>query len=166
MRSLILSALLSVIACVGHAEGFATRDLSQVVVDPKVFPATDWVARAEPDRLTLMCVTCGGLTAIDVLIGRQDDGTEGRVRSGETTMADMEAICQGNDPACRLTGLDVGPGVGWQTVWPQGDGFGSTVIVIRDGDLLTIRALADTSDQAQRMAADALAAVGRAVIGD
>jgi hypothetical protein len=166
LRQFALTVALGTLATAAIAEGFATRDLTTVTVDQAAFPPLDWLARAEPDRLTLMCTTCAGLVAVDILIGRQDDGTEGRIRSGETTMADMEAVCQANDAACRLTGLDVGPAVGWQTVWPRGSGFGSTVIAIRDGDLLTVRAVADTAAVAEQVAADALAAVGLSVIGD
>ena len=92
-------------------------------------------------------------------MGRQDDGTEARVRSGETTFAELEALCQANDPTCSLNGLAVAPAVGWITSYAVGSQAASTAVVLRDGDLLTIRALANSPEVSRAAAKAALAAL-------
>jgi hypothetical protein len=124
------------------AEGFAITDLTQA---PDLVPVmgAGYLSRVEPDRVTLFCLDCPGTPMIDILMGRQTDGTEDRLRSGETTMADMESICQSNEPSCKLEGLSVAPAVGFVTTYPVLGQHGSTTIVMLGGDMLTIRALSE-----------------------
>ena len=163
VRSLLALLLM---ASPALAEGFAVSDLSALPVDPAALLGEGFVARAEPARLTLACLGCADLTAIDVLLGRQDDGTEGRVRSGETTAADLQALCQAQDPSCRVEMLDVAPAVGWISAYAGAGGFGSTAIVLRDGDLLTIRSVAGDASAARANAEAVVAGLGPLIIGD
>jgi hypothetical protein len=148
------------------AEGFAVSDLSTLSVDPAALLGEGHVARAEPARLSLACLGCADLPAVDVLLGRQDDGTEGRVRSGETTVADLQALCRSRDPTCRIEALDVAPAVGWISAHEGAGGPGSTAIVLRDGDLLTIRSLAGDVATARANAEAVIAGLGPLIIGD
>jgi hypothetical protein len=142
MRAFIMACVASVAAASpGLAEGFVTRDLSAVTIDTTLLSPGDWISRVAPERTTLACLGCAGDPVVDVLIGRQDDGTEGRVRAGETTMDDLQAQCQQNDPNCLLRALDVAPAVGWITEYTFGEQAAQTVVVLQDGDLLTIRVL-------------------------
>jgi hypothetical protein len=141
MRAVVFLVSLAVAGGPAVAEGLAIRDLSAISIDTTSLSAGEWVSRFERDRATLVCFGCAGDPAIDLQIGRQDDGTEGRIRSGTTTFARMEALCRQRDPACTLRGLDVPPAVGWATTYTLGDQTAQTVAILQDGDLLTIRVL-------------------------
>ncbi|MDO7843963.1 hypothetical protein [Sphingomonas immobilis] len=164
MRALIAAALL-LLPVPAQAEGFAVHDLTTVATDLQKALGDGFVERAEPTRVTLTCPSCAGAPIIDVLIGRQTDGTEQRIRSGETKIARMEALCREREPACRLVALDVAPAIGWITAYPMGDHAGATAVVLRDSDLLTIRSIAGNAATA-RAHADKLLAVARGIIGD
>lgn len=149
MRNLIL-AFFCLTAAPAHAEGFAIRDLTTVAGEAGAALGAGVMARAAPERLTLMCTTCDGAPMVDLLLGRQADGTEERVRSGQTPMAQIETICRERSPECRLSGLSVAPAVGWATTYGVGSSAGATAILLRDGDVLTIRALAGSRETAAR----------------
>lgn len=158
MRLSYVTIAMLTVAFPACAEGLAIRDLSMLVVDTTDLSPGDWISRLDPDRATFACLGCKGDPVIDVQIARQDDGTEDRVRTGETTFADLEAQCQSRDPACRLSGLDVAPAVGWATSYTIGDQKAQTIVVLRDDDLLTIRVLStDSAITAQNV--DALVAM-------
>jgi hypothetical protein len=92
--------------------------------------------------LTLACDACAGEPIVDVILGKQAGGTEERVRLGATTIADLEKLCRSRDDACRVSALDVGAAVGWVSSYRSGDREGATAVIILDGQLLTVRALA------------------------
>ncbi|MEH3143818.1 MAG: hypothetical protein PGN34_00295 [Methylobacterium frigidaeris] len=131
-------------ATAARAEGFAARDLTTVADAARTALGGRFAARAEPRRLTLTCPECDGAPVVDLQLGRQTDGTEGRVRSGQTSVEQLEALCRARSPECRLSGLSVAPAVGWTSTYPLGAGAGATAVILRDGDLLTIRVLAGT----------------------
>ena len=112
-------SFLAVLALVfpGHAfaKGMAIKDLSVLAADTARLSPGSWEAAQEPDRATFICLDCPGAPVIDILTGRQDDGTVARVQSGETTFDAWENLCQTRDPACTLQALDLGPAVGWMT---------------------------------------------------
>lgn len=164
MRFLIMS-IAFLVATEAHAEGFAVHDLSTVADDASAALGAGFTHKAEPGRVTLFCSSCKGGPMVDIKIGRQTDGTERNVRSGQTSMADLERLCQVKDPACSLTGLSVSPAVGWITKWSMGPIIGSTAIILRDGDLLTIRSVADDADTARRNAEKIVEAVSPKVVG-
>lgn len=159
------AALLCLVALPAQADGFAVQDLSRVVDGAVAALGKGYEAKVEPKRLILRCATCPGMTAIDVLIGRQDDGTEGRVRSGATPISKLEALCKARSPDCRLTGLSVAPAVGWISTYAIGSTAGSTAIMIRDGDLLTIRSVSDDAALARRNASTLVKAIAPVIIG-
>lgn len=163
---LLLMCIVAMIATGARAEGFAVRDLSGVASEVAAALGNGFIHRAEPLRLTLMCPECAGTPTIDVLLGQQTDGTEQRVRSGETSIASLEKLCQAKSPSCRISGLDVAPAVGWISTYPMGSTAGSTAIILRDGDLLTIRSLAPSAEVARDNAEKVLKAVKPKLTGN
>lgn len=156
MRSLVF-ILAACTATPVLSDGFAAGDLSGLKVDMAALSPGEWVSKMEPDRVTLMCLGCDNEAVVDIQVGWQDDGTEGRVRSGETTFAMLQDQCQAKDPACVLEGLDVAPAIGWMTSYSFAGQAAHTIVVLRDGDLLTIRALS-VDLAVTRQIADALVA--------
>jgi hypothetical protein len=101
-------------------------------------------------RVDLTCASCAVPTMVSITIGQQTDGTDERVRGGQTTMADLERLCQAREPSCRVTRADMGPAVGWISVYRNSDTFsGSTLVLIRDGNLMTVRSIAPTPEAAR-----------------
>jgi hypothetical protein len=166
LRPFRLSVLAIMAATPVFAQGLANPDLSAIAVDTTTLSPGAWESSLEPDRATFVCFGCTGDPVIDIQIGRQDDGTEGRIRSGETTFADMEALCQARDPACALRGLDVAPAVGWATEYMIGDQAAQTIAVLRDGDLLTIRVLSTDAVVTVQNVDALLAGVVPQIVGD
>jgi hypothetical protein len=144
-----LPLLAALAATSAHAQGFATSDLAALGKSAAAALGPGFAFRAEPSRLTLACDTCAGEPIVDVILGKQADGTEARVRSGATTIADLEKLCRSRDDACRMSALDVGAAVGWVSSYPAGDREGATAVIILDGQLLTVRALATDLDTAR-----------------
>jgi hypothetical protein len=148
------------------AGGFVVRDLAAVAADAGAALGAGFIRKAERSRLILSCLECEGEPVVDVQLGRQDDGTEQRVRSGQTTIARLQELCRARSPTCTLSALEVAPAVGWITTYPIGAGSGSTVVILRDGDLLTIRSLAADGPTARRNAEKTVSAIARKVIGN
>ena len=136
----------------GAVTGFAIRDLTKAPFDADAALGAGYVARVEPTRLTAFCPECEGGPMLDVQLGRQSDGTEDRVRRGVTTMAQLEAQCAARQAGCRIEGVAVEPAVGWLSTYRAGTRFAHTLVVLRDGDLLTMRSIAADSATARRNA--------------
>lgn len=162
-RSIVAALLLAVSQ--PAARGFAAHDLTRVRFDPVAVLGAGYATRVTADRMTMQCASCDGAPMLDVRLGRQDDGTEGRVRAGTTTIADLEAVCQARDPACRMAMVAVAPAVGWMSSYRIGAQSAHTVIVLRGGDLLSIRSLADDDAVARRNAAALLKKLVPGVVG-
>ncbi|ABD54027.1 hypothetical protein [Jannaschia sp. CCS1] len=147
------------------AEGFAVSDLQTLSVDLSALSGGTFLAEAtSPQRLTIMCTDCAAFQAIDVRIGRQDDGTEARLRAGQTTIGDVRAMCQARDPSCTLEGIEQGRAIGWLTTY-DGAVTGSTALLFLDGDLLTIRSIADDVTTARRNVDGVRAALVPVIVG-
>lgn len=80
-------------------------------------------------------------------------------------MADLEQICRARSPRCTVTALEVAPAVGWVSGYPLGDRAGATAIIIRDGDLLTIRSLARDPASARQAIDHLLPLIRTRIIG-
>jgi hypothetical protein len=150
MHKLVMILIAAIAPVHAQAQGFATDDLTGVEAAVTSALGRGFAGRAKTSRLTLTCSSCTGKPIIDILLGQQNDGTEKRLRSGETKVSDLERLCQQSSPECRLSALDVAPAVGWITSYPIGDNAGATAIVLQDGDLLTIRSLAKDAATARR----------------
>ncbi len=147
------------------AQGLATRNLTGVGQAAATALGSGFEAKEEPQRVTLFCADCVGSPVVDVLMGRQVDGTEERVRSGTTSIADLQQICRARSPRCTVTAMEVAPAVGWVSGYPLGDRAGATAIIIRDGDLLTVRSLAQDTASARQAIDRLLPLVRSRIIG-
>jgi len=140
----------------GLAQGFAIHDLTSIAEQARRAFGAGSSARAEPRRLALTCPACDGAPTVDLQLGRLNDGTEERVRSGKTSLGALESICLKRNPDCRLSGISAGPAIGWISVYPVERGGGATAVFLRDGDLLSIEAHAanreTAADAVQRLA--------------
>lgn len=163
---MILSATLVMIAGTVWADGFAVTDFNHVTVDDTVFTQGSYGHSKEAERITVHCESCDDVTTVSVALSRSTDGTEGRFRSGETTIKKMEEICQQRDPECTLERLDVGAAVGWVTQYKLGSSEGSTGVLFQDGDVLVIRSLSDIRARARRNMATVLRHIAPQIVGN
>jgi hypothetical protein len=160
MKCTCVAALMT--GSVAMADGFAQMDLTQISIDAKAFDGGVMDARAQPDRATVFCSDCEDIVALDIQFSRSTDGTEGRFRSGETTVKKMEDICKSRDPSCTLTRVDVGPATGWMTTY----GTNSTVVLFRDGDVLTMRSVSGDAAISVSNARQAITAIAPQIVGN
>lgn len=151
-------------AASARAEGFAINDLTPIGKSAAAALGPGYIFRAEPERVSLYCAECTGSPMIDILLGTQNDGTEGRVRSGVTTIADLERICRSRNKDCRVTALDVAPAVGWVSRYPRPSGEGSTAAIILDGKMLTVRIIVSGSGTSSELMGRVLHVVRARVI--
>jgi hypothetical protein len=165
MKAAVFGTVMAMAAPV-HAEGFAVRDFTAMTDNVTGFLEGKWEMKVDPDRLTLMCFECDGAPVLDFQLGRQTDGTEARVRSGETTIARLEEMCQAKAPECRIEGLDVAPAVGWMSTFPMGSQSAHTIVVLRDGDMLYLRSVSDSAAVARNNADAAVANIVPLIVGD
>ncbi|WP_156370190.1 hypothetical protein [Novosphingobium sp. Leaf2] len=136
------------IAAPAHAQGFATKDINAIAKQAARVLGPGYQSALRGSSAAFNCPQCQGEPMVSIAVGRQTDGTEGRVRSGETTMAQLQALCRRREPTCRISRLALGPAVGWLSSWPLGSSAGATAVVLRDGDLLTVRVVANTPQAA------------------
>ena len=143
LRIIFAAALLFAPTMSVLAQGFATRDLASLAKDMERILGAHFTSRTGDGQVALSCVSCPGSPIVGVALGRQDDGTEQRVREGKTTIEQLRARCRARDPSCEMTALEVASAVGWITSYRIGSMAGATAVIIRDGDLLTIRSLSE-----------------------
>jgi hypothetical protein len=108
-----------------------------------------YIARVQDDRLVLACPTCEGAPILEIRLGRQDDGTEERLRSGQTTIGVLDQQCRGRNPTCRVEGADLGAAVGWVSAYRAGGIAGSTLVLLRDGAMVIVRSIAGSPEIAR-----------------
>jgi hypothetical protein len=147
------------------AEGFATKNINSLDAEVLALLGPGFISAPRPGKLAYSCPDCAGQPILGIEFGRQVDGTEGRVRSGETKIEDLEKQCQARSPECTLTALDAGPAIGWVSNYAIGSDRGATAVLIRDGDLLTIRSVANDADMARANLDKLLPLVREKIIG-
>ncbi len=145
--------------------GFTFTDLTQLKSPPSTATCDPASTRVEPKRLTYMCRDCGALCGVDVLISASTDGTEGRFRSGETTIAKMQSLCQSRESNCTLERVDTNGAVGWVSRTMALGTPVSTTILFRGGDVLTIRSISDDAQAAYDNGKAVREAVAKRIIG-
>jgi hypothetical protein len=162
---IVLASFAMLITANAPARGFLLTDLSSLGEPAAATLGQGFEFRAEPSRLTLVCEKCAGEPIVDIILGKQSDGTEERVRSGATTIADLEELCRLNNDTCRITALDVSAAVGWVSSYPAGERNGATAVIILDGQSLTVRALAKGDRAASAMIKRLLPFIRAKIIG-
>ncbi|WP_199192916.1 hypothetical protein [Allosphingosinicella deserti] len=169
MRTLLQVAVALVLASVaaspGGAKGFADKDLARLETAASRALGEGFSGQARDGRLILTCSACSGEPIVSIEFGRQTDGTEQRVRAGTTTVADLEKLCRLRSEECRISALEVAPAVGWVSRWTIGSSAAATAILIRDGDLLTIRSVAADGETARRQIDALLPVVRTSIVG-
>ncbi|MBB4100686.1 hypothetical protein [Sphingomonas kyeonggiensis] len=146
-------------------DGFATKNINSLDGEVLELLGPGFVGAPRPGKLAYTCPDCAGQPILGIEFGRQVDGTEGRVRSGETKIEDLEKQCQARSPECRIEALDAGPAVGWVSSYAIGKDQGATAVLIRDGDLLTIRSVANDAAMARANLDKLLPLVREKIIG-
>jgi len=147
-------------------DGFATKNINSLDDEVLKLLGPGFIGAPRPGKLAYTCPDCAGQPILGIEFGRQVDGTEGRVRSGETKIEDLEKQCQARSPECRIEALDAGPAVGWVSSYAIGKDQGATAVLIRDGDLLTIRSVANDAAMARSNLDKLLPLVREKIIGE
>jgi len=94
---------LSFVALPAAGDGFKVKDLLDVQIDHAAFIEGEYYSKdTSATRIKVVCEGCEDVS-IDFTLGRSEDGTEGRYRSGETTREKMEGICQKRNNSCTLS---------------------------------------------------------------
>ena len=158
-------ALLPLMLGLALPDGFVTKNINSLDGEVLALLGSGFVSAPRPGKLAYSCPDCAGQPILGIEFGRQVDGTEGRVRSGETKIEDLQAQCQARSPECRIEALDAGPAVGWVSSYAIGKDQGATAVLIRDGDLLTIRSVANDAAMARANLDKLLPLVREKIIG-
>ncbi|CAH0134488.1 hypothetical protein [Roseomonas sp. CECT 9278] len=139
-------ALAMVVLAGGAAQG---QDLAALQARAVAALGEGYIAQVEDQRMTLTCPGCDGAPAVELRVGRQEDGTEARLRSGATTIAVLDQQCRGRNPTCRVQRADLGPAVGWVSAYRAGAVAGSTLVLLRDGAMVIARSVAGSPEVAR-----------------
>lgn len=158
-------ALLPLMLGLALPDGFVTKNINSLDGAVLALLGPGFVSAPRPGKLAYSCPDCAGQPILGIEFGRQVDGTEGRVRSGETKIEDLQAQCQARSPECRIEALDAGPAVGWVSSYAIGSDQGATAVLIRDGDLLTIRSVASDAAMARANLDKLLPLVREKIVG-
>ena len=143
MRRVLLVAAFALLPFAAHAE-FLGPDLNQLKIESVSEP--DWIAGVRDGAYIGMCTTCDGTMMLQVQIVA-DDGTGGRVRSGETTTETYTDLGKAN--AAKLGGdaayfgterIDFASAVGFRTTARIATGdYSVTYQLWDDGKQLVIK---------------------------
>lgn len=136
MRWWMMLALAAVLAGRAEAQDLAAMESRAVAALGEGF-----IARTDGPQMTLGCPTCAGTPIVEIRLGRQDDGTEDRLRSGQTTITSLDQQCRARNPSCRVERADIGPAVGWVSAYQSGAVHGSTLVLLRQGAMVLVRSI-------------------------
>jgi hypothetical protein len=123
------------------------------------------IARAELSRLTIMCLDAPASPAIDVKLSKSKDGTEARLRSGETTIAKMEELCAQRGGVCKMEALKLGGAVGFVSKTNVGNTKIHNITLFKKDDLMVIRAISEDADVAAKYGKLVLDFYGTKIVG-
>jgi hypothetical protein len=155
-------------AVAAGAEGFATRDLTQVAVDTAAFTSGAFVALPEPRKLMIACLECSRTAVVNLRLAEAPGETEENLRTGIMTLADMQAACAAATGVACL-GVEtaaVGPAVGWMTMTRSGaDREIRTYELYLGGERLTIQAIAETREEADALGRTAFDLLAPQIVG-
>ncbi|WP_198371871.1 hypothetical protein [Roseomonas rosulenta] len=156
-------ALAVVVLAAGGARAQERPSLAAVEARALAALGEGYVARIEDGLLTLTCPGCEGAPAVELRLGRQEDTTEQRLRSGYTSIASLDQQCRARNPTCRVERADIGRAVGWVTAYRAGEVAGSVLVLLRDGGMVIARSVAASPEVArgnvERLRAEVLPAL-------
>lgn len=161
MRGLIIVAALALAAGRAQAQDLAAMEQRAVAA-----LGAGFVARTDGAQMTLGCPTCAGAPMIEIRLGRQEDGTEDRLRSGQTTIISLDQQCRARNPSCRVERADLGPAVGWVSAYQAGAVHGSTLVLLRQGAMVLVRSIGGSPEVARGSIERLRTEVLPALVGD
>ncbi len=138
--------ILAVALLAGRAEA---QDLAAMEARALAALGAGYIARTEDARMILTCPACEGTPMVEIRLGRQEDGTEQRLRSGYTSIASLDQQCRARNPSCRVERADVGPAVGWVSAYQAGAVHGSTLVLLRQGAMVLVRSIGGSPEVAR-----------------
>lgn len=158
LRPLFSAAALTVAFALPASADMALDDLTKV--DLSAFAMPDYAVKKEANRITVVCIVCGGFSAIDVhLAAGPNDGTEERIRSGQTTAETMLDVCKknvipGTSECYDIKKADLKGAVGFVSdVKANGTSYSATYTLYQDGKLLLMRNISDSREKAAKLGA-------------
>ncbi len=146
----VVGAVLSSAICGAvPAAAFQDTDLEEVAQRAQAALGQGFrVQVGNRQRVVLMCASCAGPTMVTIQIGRQTDGTEDRVRGGKppsqiwTPLSGQRADLPDRARRYRSRG-------GGVSTYRGASVSGSTLVLLRSGDMLTLRSTAQTQEAAR-----------------
>jgi hypothetical protein len=159
---------LAVLAPVLAAWAAPARAQDLAAIEPRALAAlgAGYGARVDGALMTLTCPDCDGTPLVEIRVGRQEDGTEQRLRSGYTSITSLDQQCRARNPTCRVERADLGPAVGWVSAYQAGPLSGSTLVLLRQGALVLVRSVAGTPEVARGNVEKLRAQVLPALVGN
>ena len=148
------------------AGGFKIHDLTTVEADVAAAFAPEFYHWAIPNTMHLSC--CGNQEnqIISIEIDRQTDEIGKENRADEAYISEMEDTCTNKGIPCQIEDIQAGTGIGRLMTISLGGGMkGANVILVRDGDRLTIRSAANDANTARKNAETALDALKNSLLG-
>ncbi len=161
MQKVLLFLVLIGFTAPAWAIGFHAKNLWGVRLQTSALLGGSYEADSHaPNRVTLHCRNCDGLVIVDILLTDGEEHQEAKLRSGEMTLAKMQAGCAAWAEECSLRAHQIGNAVGWIEDYVLGGRAGTTARLYLDGQMLTIRSTAPDPDIAHgngRAVIDAIA---------
>jgi hypothetical protein len=161
----LVSAISALPALADPPKGFAIASFNKAQVISLNVEGKRFVRRVKSDRVSFTCLNCRGTESVDLNLSKSTDGAEDRFRSGENSIAKIEAGCKSRDPACSIEAVSIYGAVGWVS----STGFGrfglSMTSLFKNGDKLQIQSIAETREAALTNAKAALDQLAPIIVG-
>ncbi len=161
----LVSAISALPALADPPKGFAIASFNKAQVISLNVEGKRFVRRVKSDRISFTCLNCRGTESVDLNLSKSTDGAEDRFRSGENSIAKIEAGCKSRDPTCSIEAVSIYGAVGWVS----STGFGrfglSMTSLFKNGDKLQIQSIAETREAALTNAKAALDQLAPIIVG-
>ncbi|WP_019171772.1 hypothetical protein [Pseudaminobacter salicylatoxidans] len=158
-------AIVAMTGTVASAEGFETHDLKsleKVVLEQFTDADYHW---ATPSDISVSCCGNDESLMLNVTLDRQMDEMGQETRTDEAYIAELEHSCE--LIGCQIEEIDAGAATARLLKIPNlGGGYkGVNVILVKDGDRLTIKSAAKTMEDAWNNAQKTLKVLKKPVLG-
>lgn len=149
-----------------YAEGFQLRDLTRVEAEIAAAFDPEFYHWAIPGTMNLSCCGSEENQIVLIEIDRQSDEIGQQDRSDEAYISELEDVCTKSGIPCRIEEIQTGAGIGRLMSISLGGGMkGVNIVLVQDGDRLTIRSAAPDAERARENAQTALQALKNALRG-